>query len=218
VRALVVAGGDTPLPLLRSELNGADIVICADGGAKHVDAAGRMPDVLIGDMDSIERMLYDRLESSGVEIVRANAAKDETDAQLAVDEAIARGATELVLLGALGGRIDHSLGNLMLLVRAAEKDVKAVVKDDACEITAATGHVEIRGRAGDTVSLLPIGQGVSVRYLDGVKYGTKEPLPLPIDAPVGVSNELTADRARVEIIGWAYIISTDKGNMEGIAQ
>lgn len=210
MKALVVAGSDVPRALLCAEIGSADLVICADSGAKHLDAAGRLPDLLVGDMDSIDAGLLRKLETAGVEIIRAEAAKDETDAQLAVDEAIARGATELVFLGALGGRLDHALGNLMLLVRAAKRGVKSVVMDDACEITAATGFVEIAGRAGDTVSLLPIGPGISVRYLDGLRYGTKEPLPLPDDAPVGVSNEMTAESAHVEIDGWAYIMSSKK--------
>jgi thiamine pyrophosphokinase len=206
VKALVVAGGDVSPVLLASGLAVADIVICADSGARYLASTGRLPDVLIGDMDSIDTRFLLELETAGVEIVRAPCEKDETDAQLAVDEAIARGATVLTLLGALGGRIDHTWGNLMLLVRIAQRNVKAVVKDDACEIFAATGAVEITGRAGETVSLLPAGSGVSVRYLDGLKYGTTEPLPLPIDAPVGISNVLTADRAHVIIDGWAYII------------
>jgi thiamine pyrophosphokinase len=211
VKALVVAGGDVPRALLLEEMGRADLVVCADSGAKHLDAMGRQPDLLVGDMDSIGGELLRKLVAAGVETVRAKAAKDETDAQLAVDEAIARGTTELVLLGALGGRIDHALGNLMLLVRAAKRGVKSVVKDEACEITAATGFVEITGHAGDTVSLLPIGPGVTMRYLDGLKYGKKEPLPLPIDATVGVSNEMTAERAHVEIDGWAYIVAIHNG-------
>jgi thiamine pyrophosphokinase len=206
LKALVVAGGGLPQALLWDELARADIVVCADGGAAHLSAAGRLPHLLVGDMDSIEPGLLEELMSAGVETVRADAEKDETDAQLAVDEAMRRGASEIVLLGALGGRIDHALGNLMLLVRAAERGVRALIKDDACEIFAATGETEISGRAGETVSLLPAGSGVSVRYLDGFRYGTREPLPLPLDAPVGVSNVLTADRAYVFINGWAYIV------------
>lgn len=206
MRALVVAGGDVSPHLLMEELTQARFVVCADQGARHMAGTGCLPDLLVGDMDSINGETLAVYAAAGTQIIRAEPEKDETDAQLAVDEAIRRGATELVLLGALGGRIDHALGNLMLLVRAAEKGVKALAKDEYSEITAATGFVEIAGRAGQTVSILPVGSNVSVRYLDGFKYGTKEPLPLPMDAPVGVSNELTADKAHAEIAGWAYII------------
>lgn len=208
--ALVVAGGEVPQGLLKSELESADFVVCADSGAERLEASGRLPDLIVGDMDSIRPELLRRLESAGVETVRVSAEKDETDAELAVDEAMARGANEIVLLGALGGRIDHALGNLMLLVRAAKRNVKAVIKDDSCLIIAATGDVELTGSIGDTVSLLPAGSGVTVRYLDGLKYGTKEPLPLPVDSPVGVSNVMTAERAHVVIEGWAYVIEISR--------
>lgn len=206
MKALVVAGGNVPPGLLREELARSDLVVCADGGARHLEGTGRLPDLLVGDMDSIAPEQLRRLEAACVEVIRAKQEKDETDAQLAVDEAIRRGASEIVFLGALGGRIDHALGNLMLMVCAAEKGVKAVIRDDSCEVFAATGSVEITGRAGETVSLLPAGSGVSVRYLDGFKYGTKEPLPLPIDSPIGVSNVLTAEKAHAEITDWTYII------------
>ena len=207
MKALIIAGGGGVSPeLLRTEMAEADVTICADGGARLLAANGRTPGLLVGDMDSIDPGLLNELKAAGVEIVRADAAKDETDGQLALDIAIARGATQVVMLGALGGRIDHTLGNLLLLTRAAMRGVHAVIRDDACEVSAATGSVELSGRPGMTVSLLPAGSGVSVRYLDGMRYGTKTPLPLPIDAPVGVSNELTAERAHLVIKGWAYVV------------
>jgi len=206
LKALVVAGGDVPQGLLQAELTDAGIVICADGGARYLATTGRLPDILIGDMDSIDAGLLHKLESSDVEIIRAATWKDETDAQLAVDEAIARGADEIVMLGMLGGRIDHALGNLMLLLRSAQRNVRSVVKDKKVEITAATGAVEVAGKAGETVSLLPVGSGVSVRYLDGLRYGAKEPLALPLDSPVGVSNVMTADKAHIVVDGWAYLL------------
>ncbi len=207
MNALILLGGSgAPETLLRRELAASDLVVCADSGAAHLNAMGHLPDILVGDMDSIDPSLLATMERSGVELVRVLAAKDETDGWLAVDQAIARGAEEIVILGAMGGRADHLLGNLMLLVRATKRGVRAFIRDGECEITAATGPVEITGKAGQTVSILPIGDGVSVRYLDGLMYGTLEPLPLPIDAPNGVSNVMTADVAHVTVDGFAYLV------------
>ncbi len=207
MKVLILLGGSgAPEALLRQELASSDLVICADSGAAHLNALGRLPDVLVGDMDSIDSSLLEAMDCSGVELVRALAAKDETDGWLALDQAIARGATEIVILGAMGGRADHLLGNLMLLVRAAKRGIRAFIRDGECEIMAVTGPVEITGKAGQIVSILPIGEGVSVCYLDGLQYGTKEPLPLPIDAPNGVSNVMTADVAHVVVEGWGYLM------------
>lgn len=211
MKALVLTGGGgVPQTMLLEELANAGLVVCADSGAVHLAAIGRIPDLLVGDMDSIEAGLLLEFESAGVETIHVSAEKDETDTQLALDEAASRGASEIVLLGALGGRIDHTLGNMMLLIYAAKRGIRAVIKDVACEITAVTGETEITGMVGDTVSLLPAGDGVTVRYLDGLHYGTRKPLPLPIDSPVGVSNVMTAEAAHVVIGGWAFIIKNGK--------
>lgn len=206
MKAAVILGGGAQSGLMRRELKDAELIVCADGGAAHCVAAGVRPGVVVGDMDSIDPKLLRSLEATGVEVVRADRHKDETDAELALVEALRRGATEITLLGALGGRLDHTMGNLMLLLRAARRGIKAVLKDESCEIFAATGETQIVGHTGQTVSVLPIGEGVSVRYVDGVEYGLGAPVELPLDKPVGVSNVMTADKAHITISGWAYIV------------
>ena len=207
MKAVIILGGEQPeAGLLRDCLAETDIVICADSGANWLMQAGRLPDLLVGDMDSIAEGLDKELETKGVRVLRRSAEKDETDGQLALDEAMALGADDITLLGAAGGRLDHLMGNLQLLVRAARRGIKAVMADKTSRAWAATGRTEILGRAGNTLSILPLGEGVSAAYLSGLKYGTLEPLALPMDCPVGVSNVMTEDTAVVEITGWALVV------------
>src|SRR5688572_12733305 len=95
-----------------AHLDDADLVIAADGGAESLDAFRRRPDVLVGDMDSVGAALIERLEAAGTEVERHPADKERSDTELALETAVTRGATEIVLLGAIGGnRLDHELAN-----------------------------------------------------------------------------------------------------------
>ena len=115
MKAIVVAGGDAA-PEDAAHLRGADMLIAADSGAAWLDALGRPPDLVIGDMDSIEPDLLDRLATEGVEVDAHPAEKDASDVELAVARAVASGAGEIVIIGGFGGRrLDHELANLLLL-------------------------------------------------------------------------------------------------------
>ena len=206
---LVLAGSPPPAELLRQEAAGADLVVCADHGAAHCAAAGVAIDLVVGDFDSLDKTLANDLRHQGIAFAVSPAEKDETDGQLALDKAMERGATEITVLGGTGGRIDHVLGNLQLILRAARRGVGATLLDGVSSVRAVTGPVTISGVPGRTVSLLPAGEGVAVRYLSGLQYGTTEPLALPLDCPMGVSNRMTAPTAAIEVDGWAYLIAND---------
>ena len=214
MKAVLLLGGRQPgAEELERRLACADLVVTADGGAHALHRLGQLPHVLVGDMDSIVPGLDRELEAAGVTVLRSSPQKDETDGQLALDYALERGATELVLLGAGGGRLDHLLGNLQLLLRAARRGARAVLSDGGTSAWAATGRADIAGRAQDTISLVPVGDGVAVTYGCGFKYGTGQRLELAADQPLGISNELTEDKATVTIEGWALIVKIDSSSL-----
>lgn len=196
MRALIVLGGEAPgRGLLAACARQADLTIAADSGLAAFDAAGLMPDLLIGDMDSIDPALLARCE--GVPQERLRCVKDDTDGVHALDSAIARGADRITLLGALGGRMDHALANLMLLVRAHRAGAFAEILTDRVRIIRVPGEAVLRGAKGDTVSFLPLGDARGVT-LTGFFY----PLSghdLHSDYPLGVSNVVTQDEARVSV-------------------
>lgn len=207
MKALILLGGDAPpLPLLREQLAWADRVICADGGAGVMDAIGAHPDVLLGDMDSIQPGILERWQAAGVDTLCSPAEKDYTDGQLALDWAMEHGATEIRMLGGMGGTLDHMLGNVALALRAARRGVACALLDGHSRAWAATGKTSIEGRPGDIVSLLPLAGDASVRYLHGLQYGTWEPLALPADMPIGARNMLTDSPAQIDIEGWVLVV------------
>ena len=196
MRALIVLGGDAPEPeLLRACSKNADLTIAADSGLAAFDAAGLAPDLLIGDMDSIDPALLGRYAALPQE--RLCCVKDDTDGVHAVDVALARGAERITLLGALGGRMDHALANLMLLVRAHRGGAFAEILGGGVHVIRVPGEAVLRGAKGDTVSFLPLGDARGVT-LTGFFY----PLDrhdLHSDYPLGVSNVVTQDEASVSV-------------------
>lgn len=196
MRALIVLGGDAPgAALLESCMRDADLVIAADSGLAAFDAAGLEPDLLVGDMDSVPPDVLKKYEGR-LPQHRLNCIKDDTDGVDALDMAIEKGAEMITLLGALGGRLDHALANVMLLVRAHRKGVKAEILSETVRISRVDGYASLCGAKGDTVSLLPLGsaEGVTIK---GFFYPLDGQM-LESDYPLGVSNVVTEDEAEVE--------------------
>ena len=123
--------------------------------------------------------------------------KDDTDGVDALDVALKRGATEITFLGALGGRLDHAIANVMLLVRAHRQGAKARILSEDAEIWRVDGETVLRGMKGETISLLPLGEAEGVS-IEGCFYPISD-YTLTSDYPIGVSNVVTADEARVSV-------------------
>lgn len=195
MRALIVLGGDAPdAALLAREKQKADFTIAADSGMDAFDAAGLEPDLLVGDMDSIDHVVLERYRGSEE---RLSCIKDDTDGVHALDVALKRGADEISILGALGGRLDHALGNLMLLVRAHERGAEAEILADGVRIVRVNGRETLCHAQGDTVSILPLGQAKGVT-LTGLYYPLTDKT-LESDYPLGISNVVTEEEAIIQV-------------------
>ncbi|MBQ7886038.1 MAG: thiamine diphosphokinase [Clostridia bacterium] len=196
MNALIVLGGDAPgEALLKSCVLQADMTIAADRGLEAFAAAGLKPDLLLGDMDSVSGDVLARMQAD-TEIDCLPCIKDDTDGVHALDVALARGADRITILGALGGRMDHAMANLMLLVRAHRHGAAAEILDEHVRIARVCGEAVLSGAKGDTVSLLPAGDVTGVT-LEGFYYHSSELLSFDFSYPLGVSNVVTEDFARV---------------------
>jgi thiamine pyrophosphokinase len=199
MRAIVIANGH----IGNSEASRAqawphNLVICADGGAQHALTLGLAPDVVVGDLDSLDGDLQARLEGEGCQVLVHPTRKDETDLELALRYAIDRGVDEILILGALGGRIDQALANILLLALPELEGVKTRIVAGDQEMFLIRGQAFIEGQVGDTVSLLPIAGDVTGITAEGLEYPLQHGT-LKFGATLGISNVLMAPVARVQV-------------------
>jgi thiamine pyrophosphokinase len=178
---------------------GTGPVFAADGGSIYAAALGLTLDAVIGDMDSIPDSLRRTLEAQGTAFHQSPSHKDETDLELALLYAIDQGAESIVILGALGGRLDMSIANIMLLThpRLAGTPIELWAGDQTAWLICPPGQ-DLTGNPGDTLSLIPLGgdaQGVSTHRL---AYPLVDET-LVFGPARGVSNIFEAHTARVDL-------------------
>ncbi len=197
----VVTGGELGDPVFLREqaaMVKPEAVICADRGARHLQAAGIVPTLIVGDMDSLDAESAKRYEALGCRFIRHPREKDETDTELALHEAFGMGPLEVWIWGAMGYRIDHTLANLSLLVQGAEQGVEVKLIDEWCEVFLVTGRTALDGEAGQTVSLFPFAGDVTGVTLTGFEYPLANAV-LAVGHPRGTSNRLAVGRGVIEI-------------------
>jgi thiamine pyrophosphokinase len=173
-------------------------LLAADGGTRHAMALGIVPHVVIGDLDSLDRELRAQLRAAGTQFITHPVDKDETDLELALLHAVERDMDPIIVVAALGLRLDQTIANILLLTMPAleGRDVRLIEGGQTAFII--REEATITGEPGDILSLIPLGgpaHGVTIR-------GCAFPLDratLPFGPALGVSNRMTAREATVEI-------------------
>jgi len=198
-KVVIIANGQLPDEEQARELvHMADLLICADGGAAHALRLGLRPHLVIGDMDSLTPAQLDALRDTGAHLIAHPASKDETDLELALLRAVEQGAEEILILGALGGRADQTLANVLLLARPELGETYTRIIAGKEELFLINGEGYIKGQPGDTVSLLPLAGDAKGITTEGLEYALHEGT-LRFGLARGVSNVLTAPRAHVQV-------------------
>lgn len=197
MKALIVSGGMAPSKeILLRELKSSEIVICADSGANHLFKYSIVPNVLIGDFDSINTGVLDAFRNKGCIIEKFPPEKDFTDTEIAIDYAIGKGYSDIILLGATGSRLDHVYGNIALLKKYVEKGYNLKIVDDNNEIMYSNEGLTLYGEPGDLFSLYAYGSPVEGLYIKGGKYKL-ENYSLPIESSLGTSNEFIENEVNI---------------------
>lgn len=198
-RILIFANGELPdLDKARLVVQRGDYIICADGGTRHALALGLQPDLIVGDLDSAEPAQLEELRKANVTIESFSHDKDETDLELAINRALALKPKKIVVIGALGGRLDQTLANITLLSddRLSKFDIR--LDDGVEEVLLCRDQVEVHGRGGDIVSLIPW-QGAATGVLtEHLRWPLRRETLYP-DKTRGVSNEMLDETASIAI-------------------
>ncbi len=199
---LIVANGKiADVEVIRRRLDTLDSAqaIAVDGGSKNCQNLGLDYDIILGDLDSLQPGERPALRKSGVRVEEFPLHKDETDLELALLHAIDHGAQEIIILAAVGGRLDMTLSNVYLLAHPRLQGVNVRIwhGDQTTWLIRPPGD-EIEGQQGDTLSLIPIGsaaQGITTHNLVYILDG-ESLYPGPAR---GISNVFTGSRARVDL-------------------
>jgi thiamine pyrophosphokinase len=198
-RALIFVNGEIVNPgAARSLVQPDDIILAADGGARHALALGVIPSAIIGDLDSLTASEVRVFDDMGVHILRFPQAKDETDLELALSHAIRAGHTPIIIIGAYGGRIDQTIGNFALLASPAAIRANVRLDDGITESFFTSSKAIIHGKPGDIVSFIPWGSPVEGVSTEGLAYPLNKETLFP-DRTRSISNQMLARTAQVKL-------------------
>lgn len=204
---IVVTGGDPPDPGVVAQLPCHAEVLGVDRGVAHARDLGLHVSVAVGDFDSLDETTLADAEADGAEVQSHPRAKDATDLELGLVAAEAAGARRVVVVGGGGGRLDHLLANAFLLAadRFSRLTLEAHLGPAWVAVVRPGSMTTVTGRAGDTVSLLPVGGPACAVTTTGLAYPLDDE-DLAAGTTRGVSNELLDGTATVAIGGGALLV------------
>jgi len=196
---LLFANGDLPqVGWLRPYLANATAVIAANGGSGHLYRLGHLPDVVVGDLDSLGDVIEGWIEAAGTRVITYPQEKDETDLELALLFAAENFTDEIVVVGAFGGRLDQTLANVLLLLHPQLKGRPVVLITPYERAWLVDGVTAVHGKSGDIVSLIPLGGDVEIDSTYGLQWNLKKET-LAFGPARGVSNVMVTDEAAITV-------------------
>ncbi|MEF2967257.1 thiamine diphosphokinase [Paenibacillus sp. M1] len=208
-RVLIFAGGKID-PAFLEDIRQDDMIIGADRGALFLVEHGIRPDISVGDFDSVTQEELDSIKNNSKEIIACDAVnKDLTDTELAFDLAIERHAGEIVMIGVLGSRLDHTLANIQMMLRGMQHQINSVIWDTNNYVTLTGTSCEIEDRGYTYVSLLPLTTEVTGIHLEGFMYPLDD-ATLKMGQSLGVSNRLKGKRGTIRIESGLLLIIQSK--------
>ena len=212
-KTLIVSGGNIEKNFLSQIFSKTkfDVIIASDRGLEILDTCNIIPDYIIGDFDSINTQILNKyITNKNIVIKKLNPEKDYTDTHMALKLAIELKSTEILILGAIGTRMDHTISNINILKESLQKNIK-------CQIINENNHIELINkktilRKDNTykyISLIPLTTKAEGITLKGFKYPLKD-ATLEIGYSIGVSNEQLLDNAEIDIKKGILIIIKSK--------
>jgi len=211
-RVVIIANGTlSNLDYHRSLLKGDDYFICINGGAVHAFNLGIKPDLVLGDLDSLQPGEREKLVRLDLELIEYPSAKEKSDLELALDKAVKIKPQEIMIIGALGGkRADHFFANLLLLLVPLHRGIPAKIIDEFQEIRIISKELIIKGSPGDYLSLFALTPETGGISTEGLKFPLDND-SLKFASTLGLSNEFAASSARITLqSGLLLVIKCDR--------
>ncbi|HAJ33728.1 MAG TPA: thiamine diphosphokinase [Candidatus Atribacteria bacterium] len=174
------------------------LFVAADGGALLLESIGFLPDVIIGDLDSLTKAQCQRYKKMGAMIIKYPVEKDETDGELALQYCKGRGLDNIIIIGFAGGRLDQQLANIFLLEYAFRNGMTAFIKEPGLEMGIIEKEKVFFQKMGVGLSLIPLDEKVSGVTITGCKYILKEESLLRYKT-MGISNIIEQEKAVITV-------------------
>lgn len=195
MRGIIGLAGDLyPNVQLKKFVSGKFYAVAADGGARHFEVLGIKPDVVVGDMDSINKKVLEKYKKQDIDIIKFEKQKDFTDSEAAVEVALGKKCDSLILLGAFGKRADHVFANKMMSVSLAMKGIPVVLTDGKTYFYTVSKYnspfeVSLKDTTPDedVFSIVPAKTGYADLEISGLEYELKN-FRMNFGSTIGVSN------------------------------
>lgn len=212
---LFINGEVRDLAVVRAALHGDDRFVVADGGLRHLQMLGLSPSVIVGDMDSVDAESLAQFTGHGVEVIHYPRNKNETDFELALGYAVASKPNSILVVGALGGRLDQTLGNLSLLAGEKYSHVEIGLEDGLESAWFVRDRLKFQGLLGEIVSLIPWGKDVYGVTCEGLRWQLDDET-LFVDQTRGISNEMIASSCSVSVRAGLLLVVRRRNPKKGI--
>ena len=212
-RTIIVTGGNINKDFLQKTIleKNFNYIIASDKGLEILDRCNIIPNFIIGDFDSINKESLDKyLNKANVKVIKLNPEKDYTDTHMALKLAIDLKSTNILIIGAIGTRIDHTISNINILKEALEKNIHSEIIDERNKIKLINKNTIIeKDNNFKYISLLPLTTKVEGVTLKGFKYPLKDAV-LEIGQSIGVSNEQIEEIATIDLKSGILILLRTK--------
>ncbi len=198
VKIIILAGHDLDdLDWTRSQIGIDDLIICADSGLRHAIALGVIPEYVIGDFDSVDPAHLDWAKAQQGVAVHHDADQNATDLQkaLRLSQEHSKDA-QIIVFGALGGRLDHQFGNILSLEQF-DGHSRIALRDKTTHLRLLSQPFSFEGQIGDYVGVIPLRETKNLRY-EGLEYAAEDLGPPYNLGWLGTSNVMSADEGRVD--------------------
>lgn len=216
MKTLIVTGGDISKEFLIEMFEGKtfDVIIAVDNGLKVLNEINIKPNHIVGDFDTIDPSILELYKyDESIKVHSFNPIKDNTDTDIAIRLAVELKSTEIIILGAIGTRIDHVLANINVLKYALDSNVVCKIINEYNEVQLIDKSIVLYKNDIDKkyVSLIPLTERVSNVRLKGFKYELDNGV-FNIGSSLGISNEIVDDEAIIEFDNGILILIFSKDN------
>lgn len=189
MRTIIVSGGNPPSKeLLLSYIKNDDFIIGVDKGCNALAEYKIIPNLILGDFDSAKKEVIDFFTNKGIKKEKFKPDKDYTDTDLGYEIAKENGATEILIFGATGTRLDHTLGNIGIMLKALKENIQISIIDENNEVTLIDKPTILKGSYGELLSFHAISDVVKNVSITGARYNL-ENYDMTLFEPRAICNE-----------------------------